>query len=98
VSLLGVRKGTTPRAGLCLGRGCFTRGEGGVRDGPLASAGGRPLHWGRSGCAGVRGRGWLLGRARLSAGFQPTVSLVFKIPFFSKSVYNLQNNLNSIQI
>jgi hypothetical protein len=26
-SLLGVRKGTTPRAGLRLGRGCFTRGE-----------------------------------------------------------------------
>jgi hypothetical protein len=39
----------TPRAGLHLGRGCFARGEGGVRDGPLASAGGRPLRWGRPG-------------------------------------------------
>jgi hypothetical protein len=46
-----------PRAGLRLGRGCFARGEGGVRDGPLASACCRPLRWGRPGCAGVRAKG-----------------------------------------
>jgi hypothetical protein len=47
-SLLGVRKGMMPRAGLCLGRGCFARGEGGVRDGPLASAVGRFAGAGRA--------------------------------------------------
>jgi hypothetical protein len=82
-----MRKGKTPHAGLCLGHGCFARGEGGVQDGPLTSAGGRPLHWGRPGCAGVRGRGWLLGLARLSAGFRPTVSLVFKIPFLFPNLF-----------
>jgi hypothetical protein len=59
-----------------------------VRAGPAG-----PLHraprlgagrfgWAVLGCAGVRGKGWLLGRARLSAGFRPTVRIVFRIPFF----------------
>jgi hypothetical protein len=92
----------TPRAGLRLGRGCFARGEGGVRDGPLSSTGGRPLRWGRPGnwAAPEWGGGeWLLGRARLPVGFWPTAKLILKNPFiFSKFVYNLQTNLNSIQI
>jgi hypothetical protein len=42
---------------------------------------------------------WLLGRARLLAGFQPTTNVNIENSFsFSKSVYNLQTNLNSIQI
>jgi hypothetical protein len=42
---------------------------------------------------------WLLGRARLPAGFQPTSNVNIENSFsFSKSVYNLQTNLNSIQI
>jgi hypothetical protein len=51
------------------------------------------------GRAGVGdGNGWL-GRTRFLAGFQPTVKIELKNSFsFSKSVYNLQTNLNSIQI
>jgi hypothetical protein len=80
----------TPRAGLRLGRGCFARGEGGVRDGPLASAGGRLLRWGRPGnwaASEWGGNGWLLGRARLPAEFRPTTSLVFKIPFLFPNLF-----------
>jgi hypothetical protein len=51
--------------------------------------------------ARLRGSGrWLLGRARLPAGFRPTANVNIENSFFSfsKSVYNLQTNLNSIQI
>jgi hypothetical protein len=51
--------------------------------------------------AGLRRSGrWLLGRARLPAGFRPTANVNIENSFFlfSKSVYNLQPNLNSIQI
>jgi hypothetical protein len=42
---------------------------------------------------------WLLGRARLPTGFRPTANVNIENSFsFSKSVYNLQTNLNSIQI
>jgi hypothetical protein len=42
---------------------------------------------------------WQLGRARLPAGFRPTANVNIENSFsFSKSVYNLQTNLNSIQI
>jgi hypothetical protein len=42
--------------------------------------------------------GWP-GRARLPAKFRPTARIKLKIPFlFSKSFYNSQTNLNSIQI
>jgi hypothetical protein len=83
-SSLGLRRGTTPHVGLRLGRACFVRGEGDVRVGPLASAGSRPL---RLGCAGVGRREWLLGRARFLAGFWPTASLVFKIPFLFPNLF-----------
>jgi hypothetical protein len=39
------------------------------------------------GRAGVGGNGWLLGRARLPAGFRPTVSLVFKISFLFSNLF-----------
>jgi hypothetical protein len=51
--------------------------------------------------AGLRGSGrWLLGQARLPAGFRPTSNVNIENSFFlfSKSVFNLQPNLNSIQI
>jgi hypothetical protein len=50
--------------------------------------------------AGPRESGrWLLGQARLSARFRPTANVNIENSFsFSKSVYNLQTNLNSIQI
>jgi hypothetical protein len=72
---------------------CFTlRGRG--------RAGWATLLWlGRVFSAGPCGsggeRGWLLGRARLSAEFWPTVIIELKNSFsFSKSLYNLQTNLN----
>jgi hypothetical protein len=51
------------------------------------------------GRAGVGdGNGWL-SQTRFPAGFRPIVKIELKNSFsFSKSVYNLQTNLNSIQI
>jgi hypothetical protein len=80
------------------------RGQGWPAASALAS-----LHTARTGTgwlgctasAGPRGSGrWLLGRAQLPAGFRPTANVNIENSFFSfsKSVYNLQTNLNSIQI
>jgi hypothetical protein len=37
--------------------------------------------WAALGCAGVGGKGWLLGRAWLPAGFWPTAKLILKFSF-----------------
>jgi hypothetical protein len=81
-----------PRAGPRLGRGCFTRGEG-----RPASAGAGRATGPRRGGGGEGGGCWAgLG---FRPGFGPQSVLLFKIPFlFSKFIYNLQTNLNSIQI
>jgi hypothetical protein len=52
------------------------------------------LDWGQAASAGPRwaapewgGREWLLGLAQLPAGFRPTASLVFKIPFLFSNLF-----------
>jgi hypothetical protein len=104
---LGQARVHTGEVGVRVGVGqASATGRGVVR--PVASAL-ASLHAARTGTAwlgcttsaGPRGSGrWLLGRARLPAGFRPTTNVNIENSFFSfsKSVYNLQTNLNSIQI
>jgi hypothetical protein len=85
------------RADGCLCSGFTSRCEDGDGQAGLHSFG-----WAASSqlChAGVGdGNGWL-GRTWFLAGFRPTAKIELKIPFiFSKSIYNLQTNLNSIQV
>jgi hypothetical protein len=72
--LLGVRKGTTPRAGLRLGHGCVTRGEG-------VSEMGRSPRLGAGRATGPRrcGGKWMAVGPGLASG--PQSVLLFKIPF-----------------
>jgi hypothetical protein len=82
--------------------GCFCSGFASRCEDGDGLAGLHCFSWAASsqlGRAGVGdGNGWL-GRTRFPAGFRPTAKIELKIPFlFSKSVYNLQTNLNSIQV
>jgi hypothetical protein len=64
-----------------------------------ASLGQAGFRWAALGCAGVGGKGVAVGlcsvSSRVSAHSQNRIENSFS---FSKSVYNLQTNLNSIQI
>jgi hypothetical protein len=86
-SSLGVRKGTTPRTGLRLGRGCFVRGEGVSGSGCSPRLGAGRFGWAALGYARVGGREWLLGQARLPAGFRPTAKLILKILFLFPNLF-----------
>jgi hypothetical protein len=94
-----MRKGTTPRAGPPLGRGYFACGEGVSGSGRSPRLGAGRFGWATLGCAGVGGKGVAVGSGsvsgRVSAHSQNRIENSFS---FSKSVYNLQTNLNSIQI
>jgi hypothetical protein len=85
----------TPRAGPRLGRGCFARGEGGVRVVPLTSAGGRPAGWATREWERETAVGPDSVSSRVLAQYQIGI---WKILFFFKYFYNLQTDLNSIQI
>jgi hypothetical protein len=103
---LGQARAHTGEVGVRVGVGrASATGRGVVRSAASALASLHAVRTGTGwvGCtasAGPRESGrWLLGRARLPAGFRPTANVNMENSFsFSKSVYNLQTNLNAIQI
>jgi hypothetical protein len=55
-----------PRAGPRLGRGCFTRGEGVSGSGRSPQLGAGRFEWAALGCAGVGGKGVVVGSGSTS--------------------------------